>query len=79
MGRYRPPTKPSAPFITAEGDRSENAEYQYRGKQLAEIDRQRFKQPILKLFQATFPFLLIMLLWLLLITYIPFLTTWWQG
>ncbi|MDX2504118.1 MAG: transcription elongation factor GreB [Gammaproteobacteria bacterium] len=69
MGRYRPPTKPSAPFITAggfkalsdeyaylwqkkrpevvkalsaaaaEGDRSENAEYQYRRKQLAEIDR----------------------------------------
>ena len=69
MGRYRPPSKASAPFITtdgykalseeyaylwhkkrpgvvsalsaaaAEGDRSENAEYQYRRKQLAEIDR----------------------------------------
>lgn len=43
------------------------------------IASQRFKQPILKLFRATFPFLLIMLLWLLLITYIPFLTTWWQD
>ncbi|WP_198265180.1 TRAP transporter large permease [sulfur-oxidizing endosymbiont of Gigantopelta aegis] len=42
------------------------------------IASQRFKQPILKLFQATFPFLLIMLVWLLLITYVPFLTTWWQ-
>jgi tripartite ATP-independent transporter DctM subunit len=42
------------------------------------IASQRFKQPILKLFQATFPFLLIMLVWLLLITYIPFLTTWWK-
>ncbi len=42
------------------------------------IASQRFKQPILKLFQATFPFLLIMLIWLLFITYIPFLTTWWK-
>ena len=43
------------------------------------IASQRFKQPILKLFRSTFPFLLIMLIWLLLITYIPFLTTWWQD
>ncbi len=43
------------------------------------IASQRFKQPILKLFRATFPFLLIMLIWLLLITYIPFLTTWWKN
>jgi len=42
------------------------------------IASQRFKQPILKLFRSTFPFLMIMLIWLLLITYIPFLTTWWQ-
>jgi len=42
------------------------------------IASQRFKQPILKLFQSTFPFLIIMLIWLMLITYIPFLTTWWQ-
>lgn len=68
MSRYRPPSKPSAPYITpegrdrlmaelrdkseklrpevvkalsaaaAEGDRSENAEYIYRKKQLREID-----------------------------------------
>ncbi len=68
MGRYRPPTPKSSPYITpegfarlqaecderwklraevtkalsaaaAEGDRSENAEYIYRKKQLREIDR----------------------------------------
>ena len=43
------------------------------------IASQRFGQPILKLFRATFPFLLIMLLWLLLVTYVPYLTTWWQS
>lgn len=69
MGRWRPPAKPSSPYITAdgarrlraelqqlwkverpevvralaaaaaEGDRSENAEYTYRKKQLGGIDR----------------------------------------
>ncbi|MEE4175528.1 MAG: transcription elongation factor GreB [Xanthomonadales bacterium] len=69
MGRWRPPAKPSSPYITAdgarrlraelqqlwkverpevvralaeaaaEGDRSENAEYIYRKKQLGGIDR----------------------------------------
>jgi transcription elongation factor GreB len=69
VGRWRPPTKPSSPYITpegaqalkdelqdlwkvqrpevvralsaaaAEGDRSENAEYIYRKKQLGAIDR----------------------------------------
>lgn len=69
MGRWRPPNKPSSPYITAEGaaalkdelkrlwrverpevvralsaaaaegDRSENAEYIYRKKQLGGIDR----------------------------------------
>ena len=69
MGRWRPPNKPSSPYISAlgakslraelntlwsierpevvqalsaaaaEGDRSENAEYIYRKKQLAGIDR----------------------------------------
>ena len=43
------------------------------------IASQRFGQPILKLFRSTFPFLMIMLVWLLLVTYIPFLTTWWQN
>ncbi len=68
MGRYRPPSPPKSPYITAEGhehlreeekaiwirrrevtkalaaaaaegDRSENAEYIYRKKELREIDR----------------------------------------
>ncbi|MEM7378462.1 MAG: GreA/GreB family elongation factor [Pseudomonadota bacterium] len=68
MGRWRPPSEPSSPYITAEGyaaleaevsllwvrrretvvalsaaaaegDRSENAEYIYRKKELREIDR----------------------------------------
>ena len=43
------------------------------------IASQRFKQPIIKLFRSTFPFLIIMLIWLLFITYIPFLTIWWQN
>lgn len=84
MGRYRPPTPASSPYITpsgyrrlqeelqsiwrfrrevaeavriaaAEGDRSENAEYIYRKKQLREIDRRvRYLQkrlPTLKIVQ----------------------------
>ena len=43
------------------------------------IASQRFGQPILKLFRATFPFLIIMLIWLGLITYFPLLSTWWQN
>ncbi|MEM9602314.1 MAG: GreA/GreB family elongation factor [Pseudomonadota bacterium] len=68
MGRWRPPSEPSSPYVTAEGyaaleaeasslwarrrdtvvalsaaaaegDRSENAEYIYRKKELREIDR----------------------------------------
>lgn len=39
---------------------------------------QRFQEPILKLFRATFPFLLIMLVWLALITYVPELSLWWK-
>ncbi len=39
---------------------------------------QRFKVPILKVFQSTLPFLLIMLLWLMLVTYVPMLSLWWQ-
>jgi transcription elongation factor GreB len=81
MGRYRPPTAKSSPYITrqgyeslqnelkalwkkrdevtravtaaaAEGDRSENAEYIYRKKQLREIDRRvgylQKRLPVLK-------------------------------
>jgi TRAP-type C4-dicarboxylate transport system permease large subunit len=40
------------------------------------IASQRFNKPILTLFRATFPFLLIMLVWLLAITYIPALSLW---
>jgi C4-dicarboxylate transporter DctM subunit len=39
---------------------------------------QRFKMPILKVFWATLPFLLILLVWLMLVTYVPLLSLWWQ-
>lgn len=42
------------------------------------IASQRFRQPVLSLFRATLPFLLLMLIWLALVTYIPYLTLWWQ-
>ena len=42
------------------------------------IASQRFGKDILTLFGATLPFLLLMLIWLLLITYIPALSLWWQ-
>ena len=41
------------------------------------IASQRFKQPVLTLFRSTLPFLLIMLIWLLSITYLPLLSLWW--
>jgi len=40
------------------------------------IASQRFKKPIITLFRATIPFLLIMLAWLLAITYLPVLSLW---
>ena len=42
------------------------------------IASQRFKQPILKLFKSTLPFLLLMFIWLMVITYIPVLSLWWR-
>lgn len=39
---------------------------------------QRFKEPMLSLFVAALPFLLIMLVWLALVTYIPELSLWWK-
>lgn len=39
---------------------------------------QRFKEPILKLFVAVIPFLLIMVVWLALITYVPALSLYWK-
>ena len=43
------------------------------------IASQRFGKPILTLFRSTFPFLLIMLIWLIMLTYIPALTLWWKN
>ncbi|MBZ0068588.1 MAG: TRAP transporter large permease subunit [Thiobacillus sp.] len=40
---------------------------------------QRFKQPVLAVFRATLPFLGILLVWLLLLTYIPALSLWRSG
>jgi len=39
---------------------------------------QRFRAPVLSLFRASLPFLLIMLVWLALITYLPGLSLWWK-
>ncbi len=39
---------------------------------------QRFEKPILSLFRAALPFLGIMLAWLIVVTYLPFLSLWWQ-
>ncbi|MHB8729505.1 MAG: TRAP transporter large permease [Sulfuricaulis sp.] len=39
---------------------------------------QRFRAPMLSLFRAALPFLLIMLIWLALITYLPSLSLWWM-
>lgn len=40
---------------------------------------QRFKKPVFAVFRATFPFLVLMLVWLLLLTYLPALSLWRQG
>ncbi len=39
---------------------------------------QRFNKPILQVFRATLPFLAMMLIWLLIVTYIPIITLWWK-
>jgi len=43
------------------------------------IASQRFGRPVLSLFRATIPFLALMLCWLVLITYVPYLTLWWRD
>jgi len=43
------------------------------------IASQRFGRPVLSLFRATVPFLVLMLLWLGLVTYIPAISLWWQN
>lgn len=42
------------------------------------IASQRFKQPILMLFRAAIPFLVLMLIWLMIVTYLPILSLWWR-
>ena len=42
------------------------------------IASQRFGKPVLTLFRSALPFLVLMLLWLGLVTYIPFISLWWQ-
>ncbi len=42
------------------------------------IASQRFQKPVLSLFRATLPFLVLMLAWLMLVTYIPVLSLWWR-
>ncbi|MGB5260127.1 MAG: TRAP transporter large permease subunit [Gammaproteobacteria bacterium] len=42
------------------------------------IASQRFRRPVLSLFSAAVPFLILMLGWLVLITYVPWFTLWWQ-
>lgn len=42
------------------------------------IASQRFGKTIFTLFRSTLPFLLIMLIWLLMVSYIPDLTLWWK-
>lgn len=43
------------------------------------IASQRFNQSIVKLFRSTLPFLLLMIAWLMIITYVPELSLWWKD
>ena len=43
------------------------------------IASQRFNEPVLALFRACLPFLFVMIIWLLIITYIPELSLWWMD
>lgn len=43
------------------------------------IASQRFGRPILTLFRSTVPFLALMLIWLLIVTYLPQASLWWQA
>jgi len=43
------------------------------------IASQRFDKTIVTLFKSTLPYLLIMLIWLLMVTYIPILSLWWKN
>jgi tripartite ATP-independent transporter DctM subunit len=41
------------------------------------IASQRFKEPVITLFRSCLPFLLVMIVWLMIVTYIPELSLWW--
>ena len=43
------------------------------------ISSQRLHKPILTCFRASLPFLGIMMVWLVLVTYVPFFSLWWRG
>jgi tripartite ATP-independent transporter DctM subunit len=43
------------------------------------IASQRFGKTVVTLFKSTLPYLLIMFIWLLLVTYIPELSLWWKN
>ena len=43
------------------------------------IASQRFGRPILSLFRAAVPFLVLMVVWLAMVTYIPAISLWWQD
>jgi len=43
------------------------------------IAAQRFGKRVLTLFRSTLPFLLLMLLWLMMVTYVPALSLWWKN
>ena len=42
------------------------------------IASQRFGKNVVTLFRSTLPYLFIMFIWLLLVTYVPELSLWWQ-
>ena len=42
------------------------------------IASQRFGRPVLSLFRAAIPFLVLMVIWLGLITYVPYFSLWWE-
>lgn len=41
------------------------------------IASQRFKEPVITLFRSCLPFLFVMIIWLMIVTYIPELSLWW--
>mgnify|MGYP001818547290 FL=1 len=43
------------------------------------IASQRFSRPVLSLFRAALPFLALMLVWLIMVTYIPEISLWWRD